>query len=150
MEVIGSATFNLQLLTFNHQQMKLQLTIKKHWFDLIKSGEKTEEYRELKPYYVVRLLEPKNGKKHNIKETELMINALEYHYHPKWDKELITAGVKKYESIVFRNGRSASAPTIEVEYKGLKVAKGKLEWGAEPNKIYFVLVLGKVLKTRNL
>lgn len=29
----------------------LTLPIKKKWFDLIFSGEKTEEYREVKPYY---------------------------------------------------------------------------------------------------
>ena len=33
----------------------LQLTIKKKWFDLIKSGIKTEEYREIKPYFINRL-----------------------------------------------------------------------------------------------
>ena len=27
------------------------LPIKKKWFDMIKTGEKTEEYREIKPYY---------------------------------------------------------------------------------------------------
>lgn len=27
------------------------LPIKKKWFDMIKSGVKTEEYREIKPYY---------------------------------------------------------------------------------------------------
>ena len=30
------------------------LPIKKKCFDLIKSGEKTEEYREIKPYYGIR------------------------------------------------------------------------------------------------
>jgi len=29
----------------------LTLPIKKQWFDMIKSGEKKEEYREIKPYY---------------------------------------------------------------------------------------------------
>ena len=29
----------------------LILPIKKKWFDMIKSGEKKEEYREIKPYY---------------------------------------------------------------------------------------------------
>lgn len=29
----------------------LTLPIKKKWFDMIKSGEKKEEYREIKPYY---------------------------------------------------------------------------------------------------
>jgi len=30
--------------------MNLHLTLKKNWFDLILSGEKKEEYREIKPY----------------------------------------------------------------------------------------------------
>lgn len=34
----------------------LHLTLKKRWFDLIKSGHKTEEYREIKPYWSKRLL----------------------------------------------------------------------------------------------
>jgi hypothetical protein len=33
----------------------LTLIIKKKWFDMILSGEKTEEYREIKPYYESRL-----------------------------------------------------------------------------------------------
>jgi len=34
----------------------LHLTLKKEYFDLIASGEKTEEYRERKPYWMSRLL----------------------------------------------------------------------------------------------
>jgi hypothetical protein len=37
----------------------LHLTLKKRWFDMIASGEKTEEYREIKPYWS-RRLESKN------------------------------------------------------------------------------------------
>lgn len=33
----------------------LTLPIKKKWFDMIVSGEKKEEYREIKPYYDSRL-----------------------------------------------------------------------------------------------
>ncbi len=33
----------------------MTFTIKKQWFDLILSGEKKEEYREIKPYYNSRL-----------------------------------------------------------------------------------------------
>lgn len=33
----------------------LHLTLKKKWFDMIASGEKTEEYREIKPYWEKRL-----------------------------------------------------------------------------------------------
>lgn len=35
--------------------MILHLTLKKKWFDMIKSGVKTEEYREIKPYWETRL-----------------------------------------------------------------------------------------------
>lgn len=34
----------------------LHLTLKKKWFDMILSGKKTEEYREIKPYWTKRLL----------------------------------------------------------------------------------------------
>lgn len=34
----------------------LHLNLKKKWFDMIASGEKTEEYREIKPYWHNRLL----------------------------------------------------------------------------------------------
>ena len=32
----------------------LTLPIKKKWFDMILSGEKKEEYREIKPYWFIR------------------------------------------------------------------------------------------------
>ena len=34
----------------------LHLTLKKKWFDMIASGEKREEYREMKPYWSKRLM----------------------------------------------------------------------------------------------
>jgi len=34
----------------------LRLTLKKKWFDMIASGEKREEYREVKPYWLKRLV----------------------------------------------------------------------------------------------
>ena len=33
----------------------LDLSLTYHWFDLIKSGIKKEEYREIKPFYTTRL-----------------------------------------------------------------------------------------------
>jgi hypothetical protein len=34
----------------------LHLTLKKKWFDMIASGQKNEEYREMKPYWSKRLI----------------------------------------------------------------------------------------------
>ena len=40
----------------------LKLTLKKEWFDLIKAGKKTEEYREIKNYWTVRFLDKEGAK----------------------------------------------------------------------------------------
>lgn len=37
----------------------LHLTLKKQWYDMIESGIKKEEYREMKPYWHKRLLNRK-------------------------------------------------------------------------------------------
>ena len=35
----------------------LTLTVSKQWFDMIVADEKTEEYREINPYWVARLFQ---------------------------------------------------------------------------------------------
>ena len=89
----------------------LILPIKKKWFDMIKNGIKKEEYREIKPYYEKRL--------------ERKVN-----FCKAFD------GNGYY--ILFRNGYSSNSPTIKC---GVILTKGygKEEWGAEPNKLYYVL-----------
>ena len=42
-------------LAIDSKATVLHLTLKKQWFDLIKSGEKKEEYRAIKPYWDSRL-----------------------------------------------------------------------------------------------
>lgn len=39
----------------NIKEDTLHLTLKKKWFDMIASGVKKEEYREIKPYWIKRL-----------------------------------------------------------------------------------------------
>lgn len=83
----------------------LTLPIKKKWFDMILSGEKKEEYREIKPYYDYRLY------------------SLCFPY--------------KYD-VIFRNGYKSDSPSIKCKVEVNK-GYGKPEWGAEPNKLYYVL-----------
>lgn len=40
----------------------LTLPIQKRWFDMILSGEKKEEYREIKEYYEIRFQNPRGDK----------------------------------------------------------------------------------------
>lgn len=90
----------------------LHLTIKKQWFDMILSGVKTEEYREIKPYYNLRLIG------------------------------------KGYDTVVFRNGYARDAPSLTIELKAIRFGTGNPEWGAVPNRKYFVLYLGKIINTK--
>ena len=92
----------------------LHLTIKKKWFDMILSGVKTEEYRDIKPYYNLRLIG------------------------------------REYDTAVFRNGYARDAPILTVELKTIRFGTGKLEWGAEEGRTYFVLSLGEIIITKNI
>lgn len=70
------------MLTFN---------LKKEWFDKIKSGEKTHEYREVKPYWQSRLtvLSLKLIEKNNgfiVDDEELMCEFV-CGYAPAYDKD---------------------------------------------------------------
>lgn len=93
----------------------LHIPIKKKWFDMIKSGEKKEEYRDMVPHWISRLVH-----KHNF-----------------------TA--KEFDIVRFRNGYSKDSPILNFEYKGLERRGGREEWGAEPGETYFVILLGNVI-----
>lgn len=124
----------------------LNLTLKKHWFDMISKGIKPEEYREVKAYWTKRLLLDKNGDKLNQFDAEDLTEAIKYAYSGMWDgEELAKESVIQYDKIVFRNGYSKEAPTMVFKYKGLKIGSGKLEWGADEDDFYFKLLLGEKL-----
>lgn len=96
----------------------LTLPIKKKWFDMILSGEKKEEYREIKPYYTTRLNKIFN-----------MIDDIPI--------DLAETEVK------FTNGYGNKVPAFIADCH-LEKRTGKEEWGAEPNKEYYVLVIKKI------
>lgn len=94
----------------------LTLTIEKKWFDMILSGEKTEEYRELKRYYDSRF------------RNAAMLKNQEYQ-----------ASVSEK----FRNGYAPDAPCFLADCK-LTVGEGKPEWGAVPGTEYYILKMKNV------
>lgn len=97
----------------------LVLPIKKKWFDMILSGEKKEEYRELKQYYTSR-------------------------FHHLWQGSMVGFnGFDAERKIVFRNGYSKKSPSF-VATVNLGIGKGKPEWGAEPDKDYYILHILKI------
>lgn len=98
----------------------LTLPIKKKWFDMIKSGEKKEEYREIKPYWTKRIL------KNDITNCEIIKRQL------KKENSYLD------RTVIFRNGYSNNSPSIKCMVS-ININFGREEWGAEPNKEYYVL-----------
>ena len=98
----------------------LHLTLKKKWFDMILSGEKKEEYREVKDYWCNRL---------------------------EWvpSREIII-----YHVIKFRNGYSKNAPELTIECLGIERGKAKPEWSDNWQGEVFVIKLGKIIEINNL
>ena len=108
----------------------LHLTLKKKWFDMILSGEKREEYREIKSYWIRRLL-----------------------YMGFVDPErpfIFSDNEIPYDVLEFRNGYSPNSPSMIVEYKGVEVGNTNEGWSDDYKTEVFILKLGSILSVKNL
>lgn len=99
----------------------LHLNLYKGWFDMVASGEKKEEYREIKPSFAKIF----NG-------NSIKVKGKWYH-----STEVI---------ICFSNGYAKNRPQIFVECKGISTGFGNTEWGAEENVEYYKLKLGEIIE----
>lgn len=97
----------------------LTLPIKLRWLDLIATGEKLEEYREITPYYAARFK--------NV---------------PKFQE-----GGKQKFYVKLQGGYSRESPFIVV-CCWLDMGPGRPEWGAEPGKNYFRLHIDRLCFAR--
>ena len=97
----------------------LTLPIKKKWFDMILSGKKQEEYREIKLYWEKRF---------------------------KSARLLDFAGLPSYKTVKvkFKNGYSKNAPSFIADVTIKNCGKGRKEWGAERDKVYYILSIGDI------
>ena len=128
------------------QTKNLRLPLERKWFELTKAGIKKEDYRVITPYWCNRFLLFKGG-------------CLS---KEQWRLFLITNGVDYfisclYKKITFNNfdfnimplGYPKSTDTeriTKLEHKGIEVDTGNPKWGAEPNKLYFVIKHGEIIK----
>lgn len=92
----------------------LPLTINKEWFDKIVSGEKTDEYREIKKYWVSRLVN-QQAESGEVLFDEFggycrVIGKLEY---------------KPFTHVLFINGYRKDSPRIEKEIGSITIGKPK-------------------------
>lgn len=98
----------------------LHLTLKAKWFDMIASGKKKEEYREIKPFWIKRLTSTNNAFD-DCKDFLHVHFARGGHFHE-------------------------SLPQLTVECNGIDIGEGNPDWGAEPGKEYFVIKLGDIIQ----
>lgn len=90
---------------------------------MIKSGIKKEEYREIKRYYEVRFAND-------------LIKQKDYSYENQY--EAISDIERQEYDVIFVNGYKPSSPKIKCHCL-LIIDEGNPEWGAEANKLYYVL-----------
>lgn len=109
----------------------LKLTLNKKWYDMILSGKKKEEYREIKPYWVKRLYDKEEGA--NCRE--LLDMCIPNRFNPI-----------KFDAIRFTNGYGKSRPSFLIELKWFNVCDGIEKWGAKGDDLYFTFGLGEIIK----
>lgn len=88
----------------------LTLTVSKQWFDKIVSGEKTEEYREIKPYWIQRL---------TIGYFEVAMNVT------LDDILYVKVSYRPFTHVLFINGYRKDSPRIEKEIESITIGKPK-------------------------
>ena len=114
----------------------LHLVLKRKWWDMIESGEKKEEYRDANHYWAIRLLDRQyRWYSQNIDYPNDFIDWLCFRLTHN------DIAFRSYENVCFHLGYTNTTMTFRIEYFTLSM--GKEEWGAEPNKHYFVIKLGE-------
>lgn len=86
----------------------LTLTVSKQWFDMIADGRKTEEYREIKPYWIKRL----------TTNCEVAYDVAAETYCGK-------VLYRPYTHVLFINGYRKDSPRIEKEIVSITIGKPK-------------------------
>ena len=113
----------------------LYLPLKKEWYEMIESGRKTEEYREIKPYWEKRLL--------RYDEIERDLDDL---IMAKFmgDKVNVCARYSRgYTRVCFSYGYTKRTMTFEC--KGITIGKGNPAFGAPENEEVFIIKHGERL-----
>jgi len=137
----------------NGDTKNLTLSLKKQWFEMTKLGIKREDYRELSDYWIKRLVESITffgGRYDSMKDLSINevglsnVNLL----HVTSDVLKRDVKLKKFDVNIMTLGYPKSGDKeriLKLENKGIEIRTGNSEWGAEPNKLYFVIMHGDIL-----
>lgn len=121
----------------------LHLSLKTKWFEMTKAGIKTEDYREVNHYWIKRLMTKKYNNIYPIEQEA--IDGILKHIDPNY---LVKNHSKKFNLNTMTLGypsRDNTERILKLEHKGIELRTGNPEWGAEPNKLYFVIMHGAII-----
>lgn len=101
----------------------LTLNVSKQWFDMIVAGERTEEYRVIKPYWVVRFFQNNN----NIVDVKDLASCL------AGRTDLLKGYIntqriilKPYTHVLFVKGYpKGNKPSVEKEIESISIGRPK-------------------------
>jgi len=113
---------------------------------MTKSGVKKEDYRELNEYWASRLLvrieTPHGGYLSPMADFEKGLYLFQ-----RW-RDFAGTPFKQFTTNIMTLGYPAKNDTdriLKLEHKGIEIRTGNPEWGAEPNKLYFVILHGNII-----
>ena len=118
----------------------LRLSLKTKWFEMTKAGIKTEDYREINEYWIRRLIAP-TDEEVKVSDVEYYLKGGELDPFKNDNFE-----IKQFQTTTLTLGYPSANDTdriIQFEHAGIEIRTGNPEWGAEPNKLYFVIKHGK-------
>ena len=119
------------------------LSVKKEWFDKIVSGEKKEEYREIKPYWVARLFYDGTCKLSPDVVKKLTSSIVKYGDTERFeeDNKDIVISFVPFTHVLFINGYGDDKPRVEKEIEWIDIDRPRKGWCPDEflGKEYFVI-----------
>lgn len=123
----------------------LHLPLRRKWYEMIESGEKKEEYREIKPYWIKRIM--KCRKWCGCATVEFTSGRISS------TPDLLRCRQKRCENILnfcaisggfthVRFSRGYTNTTMMFKIESITIGIGRPEWGAPKGKEVFVIRLG--------
>ena len=100
------------------QKLTLHLSLKAKWYKMQESGEKTEEYREIKTYWCRRLLGSDNVLPHQRNKSH-------------------SCNVKGYTHVCFHYGYTDRSFIRRID--SITIGRGRAEWGAPVDRDVFII-----------
>lgn len=104
----------------------LDLPLKKEWYDMIESGIKTEEYREIKPYWCKRLGECALDLCW-LRDSDGSCSSV---------KAMRNINKPGYTHVRFRYGYTKRTMVREIE--SITIGHGNPDWGAPEEKVFII------------